>query len=190
MKIMETVRSQLNYVGMRSHQAIKGHLFNIRNLTMLFILWMYIFCCTMYLIDGATNLKDFADCMYFNITGAATALNFAFINWKMAKIFRFMDNLEDIVNSSKCQIKMNLILFVVNSFIRYFFSIGLMNPTLKTIYRKTNEEIKKVHKILNFALVKSTPVCVTIPVFIASFVAYFTTDLGTEAFELPIPTMW
>lgn len=41
-----------------------------------------------------------------------------------------------------------------------------------------------------FALAQMTPVCVTVPTFLASFVTYWTTDLGTDAFELPLPTMW
>lgn len=65
-----------------------------------------------------------------------------------------------------------------------------MNATSKLIYTKTSEKIEKIAAMFNFALVKMTPACETIPIFIASSVTYFTTDLGTDAFVLPFPTMW
>lgn len=56
----------------------------------------------MYMIHRATNLKEYADSIYLTISQSSAALNFAFVTWKMAEIFRFIDKLEDIVNISKC----------------------------------------------------------------------------------------
>lgn len=65
-----------------------------------------------------------------------------------------------------------------------------MNPTLNTIYTQTEHKIKKIANILNLVFVKMLPACTILTVAIACFVAYFTTDAGSDAFELPFTTMW
>lgn len=105
MKTVQAIYGHLMRVGMTSHQSIKRHPFNIRNTTMLFILCTVIVCTVIYLIYEATNLKEYADSIFVIITVVSGALNFAFINWKMAEIFRFIDSLEDSVNTSKCYIE-------------------------------------------------------------------------------------
>lgn len=109
MRILESIHIHVVHVGIRSS---KGHLFNVRNSMVLFMLCMYIFVLQMYLIRGAANLKDFADCIYLMITVAATTFNFGFINLKMAKIFRLIDKLENIVSVSKFQTEWNWFLSV------------------------------------------------------------------------------
>lgn len=51
-------------------------------------------------------------------------------------------------------------------------------------------KITKFAQILDFAFIKIDPVFFNIPICIVSFAAYFTTDLGMNALELPFPTMW
>lgn len=110
---MKVIHNYPKYVGITSQQSIKRHPFNIKNSSVLIILCMYIIVLQMYLIYSAPSLKDCVDCIYLMITVAATALNFAFINWKMAKIFRFIDNLEMIVKTSKF-VKLNLYEFLLS----------------------------------------------------------------------------
>lgn len=102
---MEAICTSLVLVGITPNQYLKGHLYNVRNLTVLLMLCLYIFVLQMYLIQGAANLKDYADCIYLMITVTATALNFGHINWKMTGIFQLIDKLENIVGFSKFQIK-------------------------------------------------------------------------------------
>lgn len=66
-----------------------------------------------------------------------------------------------------------------------FFFIGLTNPTLKTIYSETGGKIRKLVDVLDLAFTKISPILTTAPIAIASFIAYFTTDLGADALELP-----
>lgn len=60
---------------------------------------------------------------------------------------------------------------------------------MNTIYTQTGERIAKMAKTFDFAMVKVTPAGIVIPPIIGSFVAYLTTDLGMDAFVLPLPTM-
>lgn len=192
---MEAIYSHLTRVGMTSRPSNESHSFNIRNSTSLFILGLNISCAMMYLIYGrTTNLKEYADSIYSTITVMSAASNFAFVNWKMAEIFLFLDNLENVVKTSKLY-NVHHQWFIIEtdvlSFITFYASpfLGCLNSTLKTIYTQTSEKIKNLVETSYLALIKITPAGVTIPAFITSFVAYYTAGLGADAFELPFP-MW
>lgn len=67
----------------------------------------------------------------------------------------------------------------------YFHFVGTVNAISKTIYTGTDKKLQHVSKIMDFVIIKVTPICVTVPMFVVSMVKYFTTDLGGEAFDLP-----
>lgn len=73
--------------------------------------------------------------------------------------------------------------------IAFFHFVGLAYPVSKTIYTKTSAKIQKVAKILKLGIVEVTPFVVNVPPFVGGLIAYFTTDLGADALELPLP-MW
>ena len=55
------------------------------------------------------------------------------------------------------------------------------------MYKKTNQLVEKWCKIAYLIIVKMVgPSCV-LPKAMVCFFMYFTTDLGSDAFELPIP---
>lgn len=61
-------------------------------------------------------------------------------------------------------------------------------PKSKRKYEKTNRNMEKWSEIVYFLTVKVTVVCLIGPRFVVSFFVYFTTNLGADAFELPILT--
>lgn len=99
MKTMEAIYSYVSRVGMTSHSS---HPFNVRNSLSLFIFGTSGLSAAMYLFYGATNLNEYADTIYLIITATTSALAFASVNWKMAEIFQFIENLENVIETSKC----------------------------------------------------------------------------------------
>lgn len=91
----------LTRVGMTLHEPIKLYPFNLRNTIMVLIFSMGLISNVMFLIYGATNLSEYTDSIYLLITGQSSSLNFAFVTWKMVEIFRFLEDLEDTIRSSK-----------------------------------------------------------------------------------------
>lgn len=77
----------------------------------------------------------------------------------------------------------------------YFFTnytkiiSGLDYPESMALYVVANERIEKISEFLYFIVLKVAPPCVIFPKLFASLHAYSTTDLGSEAFKLPLP-MW
>lgn len=75
-----------------------------------------------------------------------------------------------------------------------FISLSNWNSALKysatrSIFYKTNQFEEKFSKVILFVMVKITPICAIWPWCINIYFIYFTSDLGTDAFELPCP-MW
>lgn len=68
-------------------------------------------------------------------------------------------------------------------------NLELKYSASEEIFRKANRFEKKWSKIINFVIFKLTPAFALLPWCIYVYFLYFTTDLGTDAFELPYP-MW
>lgn len=67
--------------------------------------------------------------------------------------------------------------------------VGLKCSHSQPSYTESSEKMAKCIKILDFALLKMTPVATIWPPLIASLFTYFTTDLGDSALKLAYP-MW
>lgn len=57
------------------------------------------------------------------------------------------------------------------------------------IYEQAAHQIEKWSKIGYFIIAKVTPVCCILPKAMANYFVYFSTTVGNDAFELPLP-MW
>lgn len=63
---------------------------------------------------------------------------------------------------------------------------GLKYARSRAIYEDTNRQLEKLSGILYVAFVKVLPQLMIWPTFALSYVKYFATDLGADAFELPL----
>lgn len=59
------------------------------------------------------------------------------------------------------------------------------NLALKAIMDETNRRVENWCDIGEFVMIKVTPFCLVIPRAIISYVIYFATNAGNEAFVLP-----
>lgn len=58
------------------------------------------------------------------------------------------------------------------------------------MYITTDKKVGIWIKFLNFLILKTTPIFIVVPKLIASYILYYTTDAGSEAFELPTPVWY
>ena len=68
--------------------------------------------------------------------------------------------------------------------------LGMKNPKSKIIYEKTNQLAEKLSTAVFFVIVKVSVPCIVFPKCIISYIVYFTTDLGADAFDSPLPMWW
>lgn len=67
-------------------------------------------------------------------------------------------------------------------------NLGLRCVTSRSMYEKINHRMEKLSKIVYFGVVGVTVPGFIIPKALVSYFKYFTTDLGADAFDLPMPT--
>lgn len=66
---------------------------------------------------------------------------------------------------------------------------GMEYPTPEALFQETNQLVEKWSEIMCFLATIVIPTFVCFSMVMLSFFFYFTTDLGSDAFELPVP-MW
>lgn len=69
------------------------------------------------------------------------------------------------------------------------FQSEMANSASKVLFERTNQRVEKWSETLSLLASKWIPICSVLPRFIGSFLVYFLTDKGSEAFELPVP-LW
>lgn len=62
-------------------------------------------------------------------------------------------------------------------------------PESKEIFDEAIEQVEKWSKIMTFLAVKVAPLCGILSRAAPGYFYYFTTELGNDAFALPVP-MW
>lgn len=67
--------------------------------------------------------------------------------------------------------------------------LGSKNPATKEIYKNFNQFVEKYGEIGFFVMKNIIVPCDILPKAINSFFIYYITDVGNDAFKLPIP-MW
>lgn len=187
MKIFKLIRKYFADVGLAASQSQQADRLNARNVTILLTFGLNVILAGAYIVYGTTDFHEYVESIFGCSTVAAIAIAFASIVWDMQKIFKFLSNFDQIISKSKTQFGFFCI-FVFYLNIKSPI-LGCVNPISKTIYHSTDRKLHKWIKLLNIALVNVAPICVTLLLFIASFVVYFTTDLGNDAFFLPF-TIW
>lgn len=65
---------------------------------------------------------------------------------------------------------------------------GLSNPISEELFCKTNHQVEKCSEFIYFIVFKVSPPAYVLPKAFFSLFLYFTTDMGQDAFMLPLPT--
>ena len=185
MKIFKTVQKHLASLGYIKNQSS----LNIRQLSICFLSIVAIISLSLYLFCFANTQKEFMDSIFMTVSGVLVFISNLSTANKLTTIFIFIDRTEQVINESKflhsfVSLEMNL---DKTYFLRPKKSLGLKYPKSKKMYKKTNRLVEKLCKIAYFIIVKVSAPCLAIPKALLSFFMYFTTDLGPNAFELPIP---
>lgn len=180
MEIFQLTRRNFSKVGIDARQSIQGHLFNARNVgffgvlilgTILnFIFTFYVANTFIECIDSAKNGSSIVIC---GLIFLSNILN-------VAKVFEFIAGLEILIEKSKCVNLSRKPAFLL----RHCF-IGQKSISK---YDKSKHQIEMWSKRLYICLSIFIP-CLSFGMFAMSFFNYFTTDLDSDAFQLPLP-MW
>lgn len=160
MKVFQTVRKNFAAIHFRKDQRW----FHLRTLFELFKPIMAIVLQCIYLFYDANTPEELMNSIFMTIVGILVFISLMSTVQKKAEIFFFMDWVQVIVNER------------------------LKHSASRTMYAKTNNLSEKLSKIIYFLMVKVSVPGFVLPKAILSFFIYCTTDAGSDAFELSIPT--
>lgn len=194
LKVLQSTQKRYAFMGICFIQSEPNRRpFNARNTVFLTIFSTSVGLCFIYLVHVARTFGDILQCAYIMLALMSGSLAFITIVWKMAKLFEFVREIEEIVNKSEWiwsfwLSTINLLFFKIFAVkIQQWFVPGVLKtPTLKLIYTESHQSVEKWTKIIHFAMSKLLVFWVTILKF--SF-TYILNDFSNDSYELPYP-MW
>lgn len=157
MKLFVLLRYYYKILGICPIETVSKYSFNLRNCLILFFVLKFSIAALVYLFVEARTFQQCADSFYTFSTTAANGVDIFLMIWNMTNIFELIDNLEK----------------------------EIQQRNLQSIYNKLNEKIEQFSKSIYFIFVHCTFFGIVMPNFLTTFFVYFTTNLGSDAFQLP-----
>lgn len=182
MKIFQTMQSFSKTMGF--DRSLRS--FNEIVLTFFGVLGFTIFSYTIDLYTMANSFNDYVRVICFTSSSMLITDCFVTLSVQMEKAFEIIDQYEETIEKSECshfQIQTNSNKKKLNDI------LGSVNSTSNAIYIRTNRQVESFSEYLNIVIAKATPVIYVWPKGVLCLYNYFTSELGSDAFELPL-SMW
>lgn len=138
--------------------------FNKRSIPALLFFGLSCLSHCLYIFFEAKSFWEYVFSIYFVISGMALLIMLAIVIWRMKKLFDWTVACDE-------------------------FAHDRGDSASETIYDETTQQIGKWSKIIHLAVGRITPLSMVWPKTILCLLLYQLTDLGIDAFELPVP-MW
>lgn len=197
MKVLQTIQEDVSFLIIRDDVTdSRSKCLNIfSNIMVYFSYSVGSMLLTAFLFFEANTFDEYSDAFYPLATIGVGIFNWSVYVRNKNTIFGLIDNFDRMIDTRKFtkHLKMNSSLYSLEQDWTEFSPTnihsppGLKNPVSKAIYEEMNAFVEKWSKIIYFVSMRITFPCVTIPYAIWSYIQYFTTDLGPDAFHLPFP---
>lgn len=186
MNIFQPIRDNFAIIGVVLYQKCP---LNLNNLRTFFALSTGILLNCIHLFCEASTFREYADSFCDTSIMILATLLFMIMIWKTRPLYQLLNDLEYSVTASKFKSLIFLKRIKWNSFqyqLNKCILVGLKCKRPSEIYNGIKEYIHKMDHSIEL-LMKCLFPCIMLSKFIPSYFAYFTTDLGGEAFELLFP---
>lgn len=144
--------------------------FNRRSVLVFFLLGLLCLSSFLFLFYEANTVWEYTFSIYTIASVVEITICFTIVIFQMEKLFEFIDNCESFVSVCESDDDDD-------------------DSTLENSHGETSQQIEKWTKIIYITLAEISPVCLFLPQSIYCVIVYQTTDLGNEAFKLPL-TLW
>lgn len=186
MQILQTLQKSFDSIGYSRDRAPFNRIVSTnlgRSVPAIIFMWMSLF-------REARTSQELMESIYFIVASMGNFYSCIATILTRNEMFSLIDCSNDLFNKSEYSFnRLNILKEFRHMWIYVTNELGLENPTSKAICRKTNHRVEKISKVCVFAMENVMVPCFIIPKTIRSFFIYFSTDLGRDAFDLPIP-MW
>lgn len=170
-------------LGLERQESLQLHSFNQKNIPFLLILIQFLILSCIFFLFKTETFSQYAESFYTTSTMLATCCNFAVRIVKLKEEFDLVQSFENMIHKRKYiwgQIK-----FDKQKVIEIYSNLGLENDRSKIIYERVNSKVEKFTEFLNYACMNITLPCLLVPNFVTSYVDYFLSEAGDEAYRLP-----
>lgn len=194
LKIFQKNKEYFRHLGINLNaDTDTSHTFSRRVLLGLFTFALGVIGDFIYvIIYEANTFWELIQSIYFCYLAIVIPISYALLVFRAQILLEFTVNIENVVNDSKLDFEIEIVLFLIAKMIIFpkIVPLALLcYPVSKALIDGTNRHVEMMTKIIHFIFVYVTPMCGIVPQFFGIYFTYFTTDLGAEAFELPCP-MW
>lgn len=182
MKIFQSVLKNFESVGIRQNQSR----LNGKVLLAFTLYWSgTIFDCV-YIVRELSSFDEIVATIFLLSATTAIAMCFTVFVLSSKKLFNILNRADHLTDkcmytlgrkSSRCQ----------NWFYQKHIVAIKNNPTMERVFKMTIHRIDKWNRMIYLCMSKGVPLVVIWPTYIASFIIYYTSDLGEDAFTLPTP---
>lgn len=172
MKIFYELKKQFGFIGIKPNDKSN---FNIKSLIILFLITFCFVTMSWYITFESESLITSANTLYGTLSLALNAITFSSNVLKKSKIFELFKSFEEMIISRRF-LPFDLILDLI---LIYNF-VGSSNR--RKMYEKIDNQIERCTKALYIAAVYVTLVTVFVIKSCISYLLYFTTKLGRDAF--------
>lgn len=184
MKILQMAIRNFSTFGIDwRRQDNQNNPLNCRSALAFLVLSLSTISCAMYFFRLASTFADYTFSIFgFSSMFVATAIMLVSF-FVMEQCFHAFNALEDAINERKQHFIPWMSLF----YMLHAHILGLQYPASQRIYNQINPEVEKWCELIYFANMRVFfPVGMSLE-FIFGFAMYFTTDLGNDAFAVPLP---
>lgn len=196
MEIFHATKQYFALMGITESLTSQTYPIN-RKILMSFLVFFFLFISTLtYIIYEANTFLEYVQSIYFCSASIMALVDLVFIVCRVNVLFKSIESLQNVTKTSefaieiKNDIKIANILLMTNRKmnLRHFLLLALaFYPEYKELIDKNYRLIQRINKYIYILLMKLITPCAFVPWTCRVYLIYFITDLGNDAFELPIP---
>lgn len=101
MKIFRSIQENFAILGVNPNQLTKKNNINVKNLISLFFHGFIIIAYLLYLARIANSFREYTDGIFATSAVLVCGASMIIIVWKMPKLFKLIDKLENVINCSE-----------------------------------------------------------------------------------------
>lgn len=100
MKVFQSAKENLAWLGIISSQSNQKYPINVTNISVLLLFNLNLFANYMFLFIEAESFVDYTTGFYTTISSIVTCFDFIILIWVATKLFKFMEYFEDVIQNS------------------------------------------------------------------------------------------
>lgn len=191
MKVFQAIQRHYATLGIsRSpNQPNQKYLFNKRIFFGFGLFGYFILSQFVYIFCVASGLMEYVVCISATSASIIQFVCFAAIVYRKSILFECFNKTEELIDTSPNQFLLIAFRWINWNVKLFVFILGCKYPQSEAFFMKANRQVERLTEIIFIGIVKIALQLIMLSKAFICFGIYFTTDSGSDSFDLPFP-MW